>query len=377
MATPNYEIDPKDERLVDAKAEGNETLKEYETSMDAALSSNTNAMNDALDEIGEMGKDGKWTPGTPTASLMDAQNAQTEFAIQEIKQNKEQAKKDYIKEQSGAYTDWQKESSKHGVVAERLAENGMATTGYSESSQVRMYNQYQARITAARESFLRIDQDFDNAITSARLQNSSALAQIAADAMAQRLQIMLQFTMQNTELLVTKAQQKASIRQQNFSNYMAVYNQLMEENKLKETVRQHNETLAENKRQYNATLAENKRQHNEEMAFKQSQFAWQKEQAAKSSSGSSGGGGKIEKTPSSSGNKSSSSKKKNKIFVPVAFSGSTYGDAVSYMEKYGVPSSYASNVKTFNEWQRRRDGYDSYQQYLKDYTAYAVEELAK
>ena len=38
------------------------------------------------------------------------QNEKTDFAIQEIEQQKEQAKKDYITDQSGAYVDWQKQS---------------------------------------------------------------------------------------------------------------------------------------------------------------------------------------------------------------------------------------------------------------------------
>jgi hypothetical protein len=209
------------------KTEGDKILEEYEKGVDEAISANTNTMNNALDQIGEMGADGRWTAGTPTSALMNAQNAKSEFAIQEIQQQKEQAKKDYIKEQSAAYTDWQKQSSKHGVVAEQLAANGMSTTGYAESSQVMMYNQYQARVTAARESFMQISKEYDTAIASARLQNSSALAQIAADAMAQRLQTMLQFTMKNNELLLTKTQQTTSLKQQNLDRYLSVYNQIV------------------------------------------------------------------------------------------------------------------------------------------------------
>ena len=107
------------------------------------------------------------------------QQEQTDFAIDEINQQKEWAKKDYTKEQSGAYADWQKQSNQYGVNAEQRAASGLTNTGYTESSQVSMYNEYQNRVTAARETYSRAVQNYDNAITEARLQNNSTLAEIA------------------------------------------------------------------------------------------------------------------------------------------------------------------------------------------------------
>jgi hypothetical protein len=269
MATikSGYQVDPNDERLLDAKAEGEAILTDYEANMENAITANDKAKDSALAEIG-VDANGNVTKGSATEALINAQNAQTEFAIEKIEQQKGQAKADYIKEQSGAYKDWQKQSNPYGVNAEQMAAQGMQNTGFSESSQVAKYNQYQARVTAARESYVKIIQDYDNGMTQARLQNNSALAQIVADAMEKRLEIVTQFAMKNQELLTTKAQQVASIKQQNYQNYMSVYNQLMEENKLAEEIRQYNET----------------------MAFQREQFNWQKAQAAKASSGGSSSG---------------------------------------------------------------------------------------
>ena len=264
MAT-NY-IDPKDERLADAKAEGDSILKDYQNSMNKAISANKNTMNSALAEIGQMGKDGKWTKGSATAALVDAQNANTEFAIEKIEQQKQQAKKDYTKEQSGAYVDWQKQSGAYGVNAEQMAATGLQNTGYSESSQVSMYNQYQARVTAARESYLRIVQDFDNNITEARLQNNSNLAQIYLEALEKRLSIVTQFSMKNTDLLTTLAQQKAAIKQQNRQTYQDVYKQLVAEKQVQEQ-----QKIAQQELQIKKDAQE----------LAEDQFAWQKSQAAK------------------------------------------------------------------------------------------------
>lgn len=266
----NYTVDPNDEKLLDAKAEGDEVLSEYETSMNSAINANNAARDEALGMLG-VDANGKVVEGSATDRLIDSQNKQTDFTIETIEQQKQQAEKDYIKEQSGAYKDWQKQSAKHGVNAEQKAAQGLQNSGYAESSQVAYYNQYQQRITAAREAFVQIKADYDNAMTQARLQNDSATAQIIADAMAKRLEIVTQFAFQNTELLTTLAQQKVAIRQQNTQNYLAVYNQLLGEKQLEESARQHNETLAENKRQFNKNFG-----------LEQAKFNYQKAQASAS-----------------------------------------------------------------------------------------------
>ena len=60
----------------------------------------------------------------------------TDFTIEKIEQQKDQTKKDYLKEQSAAYTDWKKQSNQYGANAEQMASMGMAATGYSESSHI-------------------------------------------------------------------------------------------------------------------------------------------------------------------------------------------------------------------------------------------------
>lgn len=201
---------------------GDKIVSEYEKDMNSIIDANNAAKDEALGEIGEMGADGKWTEGSAIGALIDSQNEQTDFSIQQIEQQKAQAGKDYIKEQSGAYADWQKQSNPYGANAEAMASNGMQNSGYSETSQVSMYNQYQARVTAAREAYKKIILDYDNQMTAARMQNNATIAQIAYEAMQKRLEVMMQFTMKGTELLTTLANQKAAIKQ----NYMSVYNQI-------------------------------------------------------------------------------------------------------------------------------------------------------
>ena len=72
------------------------------------------------------------------------------------------------------------------------------------------------------------------------------------------------------------------------------------------------------------------------------------------------------------------------------YTGSSYSDAVSFMESNGVPGGVASGVMTSSEWNRRKSSYqttgqggtevknyDSYSDYLADYTEYAIETYGK
>ena len=212
------------------------------------------------------------------------QKQETDFAIQQVEQQKEQTTKDYTREQQGAYVDWQKQSSQHGVQAEQKASQGLQNTGYSESSQVSMYNTYQNRVATARESYNTAIQNYNNSITQARLQNNAKLAEIAYQALQSQLELSLQGFQYKNQLVLEKANKKTELENQYYQRYQNVLQQINTENALAEQVRQFNaeqklkqQQLAEEKRQYNATLAEQKRQFNVSNAG--------------SSSGGGGGGG--------------------------------------------------------------------------------------
>lgn len=179
------------------------------------------------------------------------QQEQTDFAIDKIEQQKDQTKKDYLKEQSGAYVDWQKESNAYGVNAEQMASQGMSGTGYSESSKVSMFNAYQNRVATARASYNTAIQNYNNAITEARLQNNSALAEIAYNALQKQLELSLAGFQYKNTLLTEKASKELTIKQMYDTKWQNVWNQLMEEKKLEEQARQFDAQLSEEKRQFN------------------------------------------------------------------------------------------------------------------------------
>lgn len=223
------------------------------------------------------------------------QQEQTDFAIQKIEQQKDQANKDYTKEQSGAYVDWQKQSNEFGAEAEKRAAQGLENTGFSESSQVAMYTAYQNRVAVARENHSKIILDFNNAMTQARLQNNASLAEIAFKAHKERLELNLQQLQAKNALLLEQANKKTELEQMFHERWQDVLAQVNTEHALAEEARQFNEQMAEQKRQF-------------DYKNKLGEFA-------KKSSGGSSGGGSSKKSSSSSAsiNKDSSSSSSAKI----------------------------------------------------------------
>jgi hypothetical protein len=82
--------------------------------------------------------------------------------------------------------------------------SGLSNSGYAESLKTQAYVAYQNRATALRESYNSIIQDYNNQITGARLQNSAALSEIYSSAVAQRLQLLMEYSIYNTDGLYIK-----------------------------------------------------------------------------------------------------------------------------------------------------------------------------
>lgn len=270
----DYAINYEDDRFKAVESEKKDAISEMEKTYSGMI----NDSDGYFDKQIQASKD--WAE-----TQSKNQQEQTDFAIDQIEQQKEQAKKDYTKEQSGAYVDWQKKSNEYGANAEAEAAQGMQNTGFSESSQVSMYNTYQQRVVAARESYNRAIQNYNNSITEARLQNNSALAEIAYNALQQQLELSLQGFQYKNQLLLDQADKKLQVDQMYHERWQDVLSQINTENALAEQIRQHNESLAEEKRQFDAQMAEEQRQFN--FTNKLGEFAVA---APVVSSGGSGGG---------------------------------------------------------------------------------------
>ena len=284
----NYDIDYNDQRFTQVESDKNVALNDLEKTYAGMIDKSDSYYQAQIDASQ------KWAD-----RQAQLQQEKTDFAIEKIEQQKAQAQKDYTKEQSGAYVDWQKQSNQYGANAEQMAAQGLAGSGYSESSQVSMYNTYQNRVATAREVYSQAVLNYNNSITEARLQNNSLLAEIAYNALQQQLELSLQGFQYKNQLILDKTKQKIEVENIYYNRYQDVLDQINHENALAEQVRQYNESkalerekLAEQQRQYNETLALQKAQLAEEQRQYNESLAFQKSQAAAKSSGSNSGNGK-------------------------------------------------------------------------------------
>lgn len=261
-STPNYDVNYDDKRFTQVETDKQAALSEVDKTY--------GGMVDNVDKFyqAQIDATNQWAD-----KQSQLQQERTDFAIEQINQQKDQAKKDYTKEQSGAYADWQKQSNQYGVNAEQMAGSGLTNTGFSESSQVSMYNTYQNRVATAREVYNRAILNYDNAIKDAQLQNNSALAEIAFNALQKGLELSLEGFQYKNTLLIEQANKKMEVDNMYYGRYQDVLQQINQENALAEEIRQYNEQMAEEKRQYDLNYAmkekeyeEGIRQFNEEIA---------------------------------------------------------------------------------------------------------------
>ena len=424
MAT-NYTVNYDDERFQQVDEQHQQRVDDVESTY-AGIVGNTDQYYQAqIDATKE------WE-----AKQSQLQQEQTDFTIEQIEQQKEQSRKDYLKEQSASYVDWRKQSNQYGTEAEKMASSGLIGTGYSESSQVSMYNTYQNRVATARESYNQAVLNYNNAIKDARLQNNSALAEIAYQSLQKQLELSLEGFQYKNNLVLQLADKKLQLQQMRDTNWQNVLNQINTENALAEDVRQFDENIkfqttqaeldrefqskqaeldrnfqakqAEINRQYEAQQAALDRQHdfdllkakteeerklaNEEhqrqlalldqqhkndLAILEKEYEISKRSSSTTISKGSGS------SFSSNGSSSSSSKGSSVSATKTTktFTGSTYDEAVSFLKSIGWDR--ASGIMTMNEWSRRKNAgstaaevknYSSYQAYLKAYCQYAVQQ---
>ena len=252
MATPNYEVDLNDKRLTAVTEEEKLEINKSDATYQGMIDDSNKFYQDQINAAKDYAETQKQN-----------QQAQTDFAIDQIEQQKQQAHKDYLKEQSASYVDWQKQSNQYGANAEQWAASGLAGSGYSESSLVSMYNTYQNRVATARESYNTAVLNYNNAIKDAQLQNNAALAEIAYNALQAQLELSLAGFQYKNQLITEQANKKLQLKTFYQSKYTDVLSQINAENSLNEQARQ-------------ADMA-NARQL-EEIALAREKFEYEKEQ---------------------------------------------------------------------------------------------------
>lgn len=220
-----------------------EDFDEIETNEAKDLEANTTLYDTAIGEMNTEIQSGITSAKDYAEEQKKIVEENLDFTLQQIEQNKQEAKEGLNKETSGAYTDYQKQTNKYGANAEAMAAQGLSGSGYAESARISMYNTYQNRVSSALDSYKRAITSYNNAITEARLQNSSLLAEIAYNALQSELSLTLQGLQYKNTLLVEKANRELQIKSLYESKKNTLWSQLMEELKLEKEVEYQNKVL--------------------------------------------------------------------------------------------------------------------------------------
>ena len=238
-------IDYNDQRLTDVEKESAQRKEEV-----------TNNFNQMINERDAYTQQQQQNVSNWAQQQTELQQAKTDQAINKIEQSKEQGAKDYQREQKGAYTDYMKQSNQYGANAEMLARQGMSNSGYSESSQVSMWNAYQQRYASARESYQKAVTEWDNMIKDAELSNNETLANIAQQKLEQSLQLALEGFEYKNNLTIQRDSRIDEIENYYNNKYQEVLDQINREYEYERQQKEYEEA----QRRWQAEFAEQQRQ---------------------------------------------------------------------------------------------------------------------
>lgn len=170
------------------------------------------------------------------------ENLDKQLAYQEgiVNQQKEEAKQNQRVEENKAKNAYQNYINPYGLQNERLYSAGLGNSGVSETSKLGAYTTYQNRVSSAAGAYQKAITNYDNDINQARLNNDVQKAQNALN----KLKLELQNTQDYYSNIASLSQQKLktsqSLQSQYLDQYNTVYNQILNERKFDESVRQWN-----------------------------------------------------------------------------------------------------------------------------------------
>lgn len=119
-------------------------------------------------------------------------NQQTQMQVDELNREKDKIEQDTIKTTKGLYSNWQKQANQYGANAEQLAQQGLAHSGYAETTQTALYNTYQKNVTETLNNARDLKSDYDFKVQQARQNGSVQQAQAALDLYKQKAQLLTQ-----------------------------------------------------------------------------------------------------------------------------------------------------------------------------------------
>lgn len=152
----------------------------------------------------------------------DIVNRQTQMQVDNLARQKEDIDKEAIKQNRALYQDYRKASNPFGAQAENLAGQGLANSGYAETTQSRLYNTYQNNITSTLNNARDLKADVDFQINQARQNGDITIAQNALELYKQKLQLLSEeYDLRNNREQFLYQKSQDALQQ---SNWLKEYN---------------------------------------------------------------------------------------------------------------------------------------------------------
>ena len=120
----------------------------------------------------------------------DIINRQTQMQVDSLARQKEDIDKETTQQNRAIYQDYRKATNPFGQQAENLAGQGLANSGYAETTMSRLYNTYQNNITSTLNNARDLKADVDFQINQARQNGDITLAQNALELYKQKMQLL-------------------------------------------------------------------------------------------------------------------------------------------------------------------------------------------
>ena len=141
----------------------------------------------------------------------DIINKQTQMQVDSLERQKADIDKQAMQQNRALYQDYRKANNPFGQQAESLAGQGLANSGYAETTMSRLYNTYQQNITSTLNNARDLKADVDFQINQARQQGDITLAQNALELYKQKMQLLSEeYDLRNNrEQFLYKKQQDA------------------------------------------------------------------------------------------------------------------------------------------------------------------------
>jgi hypothetical protein len=250
-------------------------LNSLDSQKQAELDSYNTNYNNQLNEYNSLLEQQQQNVDTWAENQKQAQQAQTDFELSLIEQQKAETQKQTDAEMGDAYIDYQKGINQFGGNAEIMAANGLTGTGFSKNEQIAMNITYQNRVSTAKAALTKANTEYSNQIQQALLNNDATLADIAYQQMVQSYQIALQgFEYKNT-MYNNKLNYETSLNESYYNKKLDLQSRIDNYTTQIASIQQYQDELEQQKeenRQWWANYNENKRQFNEQMAEEKRQY---------------------------------------------------------------------------------------------------------